>query len=107
MLVPSLLLGGAFLATAAWVDGLAAANRSLALLIGGVLMASGGLVQLLPDSGPRSRSGTSARTIRWITKNDTCDLYHSKTVADLVRWADRPSLLAISYAYLTVVCFLI
>ncbi|WP_411873715.1 GIVxVP protein [Vulcanococcus limneticus] len=50
----------ALLAKAAWVDGPAAANRSLALLIGGVLMASGGLVQLLPDSGPRSRSGTSA-----------------------------------------------
>ena len=47
VLVPSLVLGGAFLATAAWVDGPAAANRSLALLIGGVLMASGGLVQLL------------------------------------------------------------
>ena len=61
VLVPSLLLGGgAFLATAAWVDGPAAANRSLALLIGWVLMASGGLVQLLPDSGPRSRSGSSA-----------------------------------------------
>ena len=37
--VPSLLLGGAFLATAAWVDGPAAANRSLPLPIGGVLMA--------------------------------------------------------------------
>jgi hypothetical protein len=55
VLVPSLLLGGAFLATAVWVDGPAAANRPLALLIGGVLMASGVLVQFLPDSEPRSR----------------------------------------------------
>jgi len=39
VLVPSQLLGGAFLATAAWVDGPVAANRSLALLIGEVLMA--------------------------------------------------------------------
>ena len=39
VLVPSLVLGGAFLATAAWVDGPAAANRSLPLPIGGVLMA--------------------------------------------------------------------
>jgi hypothetical protein len=49
VLVPSLLLGGAFLATAVWVDGPAAANRPLALLLGGVLMATGLLALLLPD----------------------------------------------------------
>ena len=38
--VPSLLLGGAFLATAAWIDGPAAANRPLALGLGGVLVAA-------------------------------------------------------------------
>ena len=31
VLVPSLLLGGAFMATAAWIDGPAAQNRTLAL----------------------------------------------------------------------------
>ncbi|MCS5699876.1 GIVxVP protein [Cyanobium sp. FGCU-52] len=49
VLVPSLLLGGAFIATAAWVDGPAAANRGLALTLGGILMAAGLLAQLLPD----------------------------------------------------------
>jgi hypothetical protein len=34
VLVPTLLLGGAFLATAAWVDGPAATNRPLALGLG-------------------------------------------------------------------------
>jgi hypothetical protein len=54
VLVPSLLLGGAFLATAAWVDGPAAANRPLALGLGGVLLAAGLLTQLLPDdTNPR------------------------------------------------------
>jgi hypothetical protein len=52
VLVPSLLLGGAFLATAVWVDGPAAANRPLALVLGGVLMVVGVLVQFLPDSKP-------------------------------------------------------
>ncbi|MFM7394937.1 MAG: GIVxVP protein [Cyanobacteriota bacterium] len=49
VLVPSLLLGGAFIATAVWVDGPAAANRGLALTLGGILMAAGLLAQLLPD----------------------------------------------------------
>ena len=48
VLVPSLLLGGAFLAAAVWADGPAAANRPLALGLGGVLMAAGLLAQLLP-----------------------------------------------------------
>lgn len=53
VLVPSLLLGGAFLATAVWVDGPAAANRPLALGLGGVLIAAGLLAQLLPDDADR------------------------------------------------------
>ena len=38
VLVPSLLLGGAFLAAGVWSDGPAASNRMLALTLGGVLM---------------------------------------------------------------------
>jgi len=49
VLVPSLLLGGAFLAAAAWLDGPAAQNRPLALTLGAILMAGGLLAQLLPD----------------------------------------------------------
>jgi hypothetical protein len=52
VLVPSLLLGGAFMAAAVWAEGPAAANRSLALSLGGLLMAAGLLAQLLPE--PRS-----------------------------------------------------
>ncbi len=55
VLVPSLLLGGAFLAAATWAgDGPAAANRTLALALGGVLMAVGLLAQLLPETLPGS-----------------------------------------------------
>lgn len=58
VLVPSLLLGGAFLAAAAWVgDGPAAANRPLALGLGGVLMAVGFLAQLLPEPHPEKDPG--------------------------------------------------
>ena len=49
VLVPSLLLGGAFMAAGVWADGPAAANRTLAL--GGLLMGAGLLAQLLPDAG--------------------------------------------------------
>jgi hypothetical protein len=52
--VPSLLLGGAFLATAAWIDGPAAANRPLALALGGVLVAAGLLALVLPEDSPAS-----------------------------------------------------
>jgi len=45
VLVPSLLLGGAFLAAAAWT------NRTLALGLGALLMGAGLLAQLLPDPG--------------------------------------------------------
>lgn len=51
VLVPSLLLGGAFMAAGVWADGPAAANRTLALALGGLLMAAGLLAQLLPDPG--------------------------------------------------------
>lgn len=62
VLVPSLLLGGAFLATAVWVDGPAAANRPLALALGGVLVAAGLLALLLPDGteAPRGEPGPAA-----------------------------------------------
>lgn len=53
VLVPSLLLGGAFLAAAAWGgDGPGATNRVLALVLGGSLMGAGLLAQLLPDQTP-------------------------------------------------------
>ena len=57
VLVPSLLLGGAFLAAGVWSDGPAASNRMLALTLGGVLMGAGLLPQLLPegDSKPGDR----------------------------------------------------
>ena len=55
VLVPSLLLGGAFLAAAAWGgEGAAADNKPLALGIGAVLMGAGLLTQLLPVAQPDS-----------------------------------------------------
>jgi hypothetical protein len=62
VLVPSLLLGGAFLATAVWVDGPAAENRTLALVLGGVLMGAGLLAQLLPAPTPDAASRRDAST---------------------------------------------
>ena len=56
VLVPSLLLGGAFLAAAAWAEGPALANRPLAISLGLVLMAGGLLAQLLPDQKPDSQA---------------------------------------------------
>ena len=53
--VPSLLLGAAFLATAAWIDGPAAANRPLAFALGGVLVTAGLLALVLPN-GPKPDS---------------------------------------------------
>jgi hypothetical protein len=59
VLVPSLLLGGAFLSAAAWLDGPAAQNRGLALALGGVLLGAGLLAQLLPNgsSPPAQEEG--------------------------------------------------
>lgn len=51
VLVPSLLLGGAFLAAAAWMEGPAAQNRGLALTLGALLVGAGLLAQLMP--GPK------------------------------------------------------
>jgi len=53
VLVPSLLLGGAFLAAGVWSDGPAACNKVLALTLGGVLMGAGLLAQLLPEGDPK------------------------------------------------------
>ncbi len=52
VLVPSLLLGGAFLSAAAWLDGPAAENRGLAVTLGAVLLAAGVLAQFLPNGSP-------------------------------------------------------
>ena len=49
VLVPCLLLGGAFLATAAWGQGAAADNRGLAIAIGATLLGAG-LLSQLPSS---------------------------------------------------------
>ena len=59
VLVPSVLLGGAFLAAAAWGDGAAASNKGLALVLGGVLVGGGLLAQLLPEQAdsPDQRDG--------------------------------------------------
>lgn len=51
VLVPSLLLGGAFLSAAAWMDGPAAQNKGLALALGAVLLGAGALAQWLPSGG--------------------------------------------------------
>ena len=45
VLVPCLLLGGAFLATAVWGQGAAADNRGLALSVGAALIGAGLLSQ--------------------------------------------------------------
>jgi hypothetical protein len=49
VLVPCLLLGGCFLAAAAWSDGAASANRPLALALGAALLGAGLLTQALPE----------------------------------------------------------
>jgi hypothetical protein len=52
VLVPSLLLGGAFLSAAAWLDGPAAQNKGLAITLGAVLLGGGVLAQFLPSAPP-------------------------------------------------------
>jgi len=49
VMVPSLLLGGAFLAAGVWLDGPSAANRGIALLLGAILFGTGLLTLLLPE----------------------------------------------------------
>ena len=52
VLVPCLLLGGAFLATAVWGQGAAAENRPLAIRLGVGLLLAGWLSQL--GGGPET-----------------------------------------------------
>lgn len=58
VLVPSLLLGSAFLAAAVWGEA-AGSNRTLALSLGGVLLGAGLLAQLFPESAPEASSDSS------------------------------------------------
>ena len=73
VLVPCLLLGGAFLATAAWGQGAAAENRMLAIGIGAGLLLAGWLSQLGggPDGG--SEGGPEAASEASVTKPDESD----------------------------------
>ena len=57
VLVPSLLLGAAFLAAGVWGEA-AGSNRTLALSLGGVLMGAGLLAQLFPEPKPEGASAT-------------------------------------------------
>jgi hypothetical protein len=57
VLMPTLLLGAAFLAAAAWGGGAAADNRTLAVVLGLILTGAGLLAQWLPD-GPRDTDTT-------------------------------------------------
>ncbi|MEB3308082.1 MAG: GIVxVP protein [Cyanobacteriota bacterium] len=59
VLVPSLLLGGAFLAAATWGEGAAAENRTLALALGGLLIGAGLIAQLWPEGGAEPSSDHS------------------------------------------------
>ena len=56
VLVPSLLLGSAFLAAAAWGPEAAGANKNLALGIGASLIGAGLLAQWMPES-PKETGG--------------------------------------------------
>ncbi|MFM7237425.1 MAG: GIVxVP protein [Cyanobium sp.] len=58
VLVPSLLLGGAFLSAAAWMDGPAAQNKGLAITLGAILMGAGVLAQFLPETDPAKTDKT-------------------------------------------------
>lgn len=71
VMVPCLLLGAAFLSTALWTDA-AGPNRSLALGLGVMLMASGGLAYLLPGAGGDSEEQGSqdAGIDEAVTKQD-------------------------------------
>jgi predicted phage tail protein len=51
VLVPTLLLGSAFLAAAAWGEA-AGSNRNLALGLGAALLTGGLLTQLFPEQQP-------------------------------------------------------
>ncbi|WP_094554525.1 GIVxVP protein [Synechococcus sp. 1G10] len=60
VLVPTLLLGGAFLSAALWNGEGSEANRPLALAIAAVLLAGGLLTQLLPEAQPETEQEDSS-----------------------------------------------
>ena len=62
VLVPCLLLGGAFLATAVWGQGAAADNRGLAVSIGLALLLAGLGAQWLSNESAESDSDRSKKT---------------------------------------------
>ena len=62
VLVPCLLLGGAFLATAVWGQGGAADNRGLAASIGVALLLAGLGAQWLSNESAESDSDRSKKT---------------------------------------------
>ena len=53
--MPTLLLGSAFLATAAWGPAATAENKPLAIVVGCVLIAAGLLAQLMPEPEAETR----------------------------------------------------
>ena len=53
--MPTLLLGSAFLATAAWGPAAAAENKPLAIVVGCVLIAAGLLAQLMAEPEPEAK----------------------------------------------------
>jgi len=53
VLVPSLLLGGAFLSAAIWGEA-SGSSRTLAFTLGGLLLGAGLLAQLFPEQPPDS-----------------------------------------------------
>ena len=59
VLVPSLLLGGAFLAAAVWGEA-AGSNRTLALSLGALLMGAGLLTQLFPEQEASAEDADAA-----------------------------------------------
>ena len=62
VLVPCLLLGGAFLATAIWGKGAAADNRGLAALIGVALLLAGMGAQWLSNESAQTDPDRSEKT---------------------------------------------
>ena len=62
VLVPCLLLGGAFLATAIWGQGPAADNRALAASIGGALLLAGLGAQWLSNESGQTDPDRSEKT---------------------------------------------
>ena len=73
VLVPCLLLGGAFLATAAWGQGAAAENRTLAIGIGSGLLLAGWLSQLGGGSEGEPEGRPDGAPQASVTKPDESD----------------------------------